>query len=168
MTRNRPLIGAVSGMLMLGLAVSAAAQTAVVARISSIEGQVLVNQGHGFRPAQVGMALHAGDRVISPRDGQALVTYAAGCATPLEAGSITTIDQSQACQPRLIKARMQASGAGVGPAATAAGAGGFGEWLTEPVVIGGVSISKGLAALLLLGGGVGTAAAAGAFNPASP
>ena len=178
MGRIKSVLSVACCLLMAGVGVSSRAETGVIARISSVNGQVLVNQGHGFRPARSGLLLREGDRLISMHGGQALISYAAGCAKPLDAGSLLTINGAKACQPLLIKASTNTvldtqllPGIFGGLGGAGGGAAGGGGLLSGAVTIGGVTISKTLAVLLLTGatgGAVGGAALDGAFTPASP
>lgn len=58
---------------------------------------VLVNQGHGFRPATSGMILHPGDRVLVTLNGGAGLNWSGGCGVALSGGSMATISTVTPC-----------------------------------------------------------------------
>lgn len=68
-----------------------------VATISAQEGTVLVNQGEEFATAAEGQALQAGDRVMLMEGAVATLTFADGCALPLEAGSLVEVPAVSTC-----------------------------------------------------------------------
>jgi hypothetical protein len=65
--------------------------------LSQVSGGVLVNQGHGFRPATPGMTLHPGDRVLVTLNGGAGLNWSGGCGVALGAGSMATISNATPC-----------------------------------------------------------------------
>ena len=68
-----------------------------VATLSAQEGTVLVNQGEEFATAAEGQALQAGDRVMLMEGASATLTFADGCALPLEAGSLLEVPAVSTC-----------------------------------------------------------------------
>lgn len=75
----------------LALGVAGVAQADPVAMLYNVQGKVLVNQGQKFVPAQSGMALNIGDRLMVMSDSSAKVEYGSGCSTPLASNSTITI-----------------------------------------------------------------------------
>ena len=78
----------------IGLALvagSAAAKDAATARLSAVQGSVMVNQGSGFVPASDKTVLHAGDRLMSLKGGKAHILFANGCDVALSGGAAATI-----------------------------------------------------------------------------
>jgi hypothetical protein len=80
----------------LGIATSAFAGDGAVS-LSRVSGDVLVNQGHGFRPATAGMVLHPGDRVLVTPNGGAGLNWSGGCGVKLGGGSLATISGATPC-----------------------------------------------------------------------
>lgn len=68
-----------------------------VATLTTQEGTVLVNQGEEFTTAAEGQALQAGDRVMLMEGASATLTFADGCALPLEAGSLLEVPAVSTC-----------------------------------------------------------------------
>jgi hypothetical protein len=66
--------------------------------ISKVSGGVLVNQGHGFKPATPGMVLRPGDRVLVTLNGRAGLNFSGGCGVSLAGGSMATISKAVPCQ----------------------------------------------------------------------
>ena len=92
MTRWMP---AAAALATLALATSAFAGDGV--SLSKVSGDVLVNQGHGFRPATSGMTLHPGDRVLVTLNGAAGLNWSGGCGVALGGGSMATISGATPC-----------------------------------------------------------------------
>lgn len=63
-----------------------------------MEGLVLVNQGETYMPAQSGMSLNLGARVLAMEDGSAVVTQADGCVTRLDPNSLFILKSPSVCQ----------------------------------------------------------------------
>jgi hypothetical protein len=64
------------------------------ARLASVDGLVLVNQGAGFTPVTNATVLHAGDRLLSLKGAHARLIYANGCAVSLNANAMVTVAAS--------------------------------------------------------------------------
>ncbi|ODS63001.1 MAG: hypothetical protein ABS41_07460 [Arenimonas sp. SCN 70-307] len=79
------------------LLASSALASEPVATLSAQEGTVLVNQGEEFATAAEGQALQAGDRVMLMEGASATLTFADGCALPLEAGSLLEVPAVSTC-----------------------------------------------------------------------
>jgi hypothetical protein len=154
---------AVIGSLLAGQALAAAP----AARLASVDGPVLVNQGAGFTPVTDATVLHPGDRLLSLRGAHAYLIYANGCAVSLKANAMLTVADmahgasckvaaSQVADTDFTGDQAQAA-AGAAAAGGGAGAGAAGvAGLSTLAVAGGVA---GAAAV-----GVGVAAATGAIG----
>lgn len=77
------------------LGFSSQAMAGQTARLSSVQGSVLVNQNGRYTPVTSSTVLRSGDRLMA-MNGDAKLTYADGCAVNVSARSMTTIG-SQAC-----------------------------------------------------------------------
>ena len=88
---------AAAAIATLALATSAFAGDGSVS-LSKVSGGVLVNQGHGFRPATPGMNfLHPGDRVLVTVNGAAGLNWSGGCGVALSGGSLAPISGATPC-----------------------------------------------------------------------
>ena len=74
-----------------------AADTAVNARLTQLQGTVLMNQGQKFVPAKLDTELSTGDRVLALKTGLATVTFPDGCAVLIKPGKLTTIGPQSPC-----------------------------------------------------------------------
>lgn len=63
-----------------------------------MQGLVLVNQGETYMPAQSGMSLNLGARVLAMEEGSAVVTQADGCVTRLDPNSLFILKSPSVCQ----------------------------------------------------------------------
>jgi hypothetical protein len=86
---------ALCGSLTL-VATQTVAQTAA-ARLTSVDGPVMVNQGAGFTPLTDKTVLKAGDRVLSLKGAHARLVYANGCAVPLKGAALLTVNPGAGC-----------------------------------------------------------------------
>ena len=107
--------------LLLGLGVGLDAQAAEpVAKLTQMEGKVLVNKGKIFTQAQAGMPLERGYRILIPAGGSAQVVYKDGCVLPLGPNSLLTIEGKNQCSEGAIVAQLnpgvRLAQAGGGPA----------------------------------------------------
>jgi hypothetical protein len=89
----RLLINAVV-VAAVAVPVSAYAASAPVALLTQIRGVVLVDAGEGFAPASEDVRLKLGDRVMVTKDGQAVLSYGGDCSFPLQAPSMTTVEET--------------------------------------------------------------------------
>ena len=85
---------AISALAVTLVASSALAQDVVSARLSSVEGAVMVNHGSGFVPATSQTVLHAGDRVVSMKSGKVHLVYANGCSLAIGGGALATVGKT--------------------------------------------------------------------------
>ena len=79
------------------LLASSAIAAEPVATLGDQTGTVLVNQGEEFTTATENQALQAGDRVMLMEGASATLTFADGCALPLEAGSLLEVPAVSTC-----------------------------------------------------------------------
>ena len=100
-----------------------------VATLSATQGNILVNQGSQFVPADPGIALVPGDRVLAPAGANAELTFTAdGCKASVLSGTMVTVPSTSTCKGGTLlvqntnPALTGALGAGT---ATAAGTGAF-------------------------------------------
>ena len=87
----------ISAFIAASLLAGSAFAADSVGTLSSQEGTVLVNQGEEFTTADADQALKAGDRVMLMEGATAEITFADGCALPLEAGSLVDIPAVSPC-----------------------------------------------------------------------
>lgn len=69
----------------------------VVASIGDINGRVMVYDGQKYGAAQPGMALEAGDRVITLKDASVNVNFAKGCVARLDSNAALAISGAEVC-----------------------------------------------------------------------
>jgi hypothetical protein len=112
------------------------------ARISDIDGKVLVNRGEGFELLRQSVSLKVGDRIFVKKGGSATVRYlASDCEVMLSELSMTTIDEKGPC-----------TGAGGGGGLSSI----FGTVVApaqgepDPTTTGALLVAGGAAAALLL------------------
>ena len=124
-----------AGLAFAFTAATAAANTdaGTNATLSNVNGNVSVNQGKEFVPAQVGMHLNAGDRVMVPDNGLASIMFDDGCRFDIAAGKIVTVPAKSACGGD--KVAQQGAGQGGGGAAIGDGhRSNTGVWIMVGVV----------------------------------
>ena len=89
----------VSILLATALVGASVAQAAAnFAEIGSIQGKVLVNQGHGFVALADGAALKAGDRVLVGKESGVVIAYANGCSVAVDEPKVLTIAKVAPCK----------------------------------------------------------------------
>ncbi len=154
---------AIIASLMAGQAFAASP----TARLTSVDGPVLVNQGAGFAPLTESTVLHPGDRLLSLRGAHAHLIYANGCAVALKANAMLTVaDMAHGASCKAAAAQVadtdftgdQAQAAGAAAAASGASAGAAGGLST--LAVAGITAGA-------VGAGVGVAAATGAIGGTS-
>ncbi len=158
-------ISALAAGLCVAAEVSAAHATApaadapILATLSNVNGEVLVNRGQGFRPAAPGMALRPGDRILVTARGRARLSYTGGCGVSLGAGSMATVTKLAPCKVGLRQARILAIAQNDSTAPPPPGAA-----ATTPF-----GLSPGVLSLLTVGVfTLGAAGVSGAFESSSP
>jgi hypothetical protein len=67
-----------------------------VASIADMKGKVLVNAGSGFVPAEAGMALSAGDKILVGKDSFASIAYPE-CTIAVEKPGVTSVVSAPVC-----------------------------------------------------------------------
>lgn len=82
-------LAAVSAMLLPSLAQAAT--------LRSIQGDVRVNQGEGFKSAKGTVALKVGDTVMASPGSQAQISYADGCLVAIDAGIVASVTARSPC-----------------------------------------------------------------------
>ena len=93
-------------VLLSGLALSAGAAEPV-AVLQQLQGTVFVSQGSAMVPAQEGMPLQAGYRVVAVAGGQVEVAYPDGCVAALPENSLLAVKGTDQC--RLGQAQVRAT-----------------------------------------------------------
>lgn len=85
-------------LIALGFGCSLLAATAApAATIQPVQGQVSINQGQGFQPANGVTEAKEGDSLIVSPGGSATVSYADGCKVGLQPGAVMVIAALSPC-----------------------------------------------------------------------
>jgi hypothetical protein len=92
MGKRRPLFSAVA----IGCAVLVASPS-WAAVVEPGQGNLSINQGHGFKPVKKPINSRVGDSVMVGPGGAATVTYDDGCKVNVEPGAVTTIARLSPC-----------------------------------------------------------------------
>jgi hypothetical protein len=87
-----------AGLFALAATAAYADQPIQLASLSSVDGKILVNQGHGYVAAKPGMMLSDGDRVIALDGSSAAVVYSDGCVTQVRENNILAMNQAAGCK----------------------------------------------------------------------
>jgi hypothetical protein len=130
------VLAGLAGLAFAFTAATAAANTdaGTNATLSNVNGNVSVNQGKEFVPAQMGMHLNAGDRVMVPDNGSASIMFDDGCRFDLAEGKIVTVPAKSACGGAKV-AQQGVAGQGGGGAAIGDGhRSNTGVWIMVGVV----------------------------------
>ena len=72
----------------------------LAATVTSEQGEVLVNQGAGYKPVTQPTEVAPGDQVIAKPRSSGRVVFSDGCAVKVEPGSVLTITPQSPCEPR--------------------------------------------------------------------
>lgn len=122
-----------TAILGLGVAFNAAAQTPNPnATLTEFEGQVSVNQGKEFVPAEAGMRLKPGDRIMVKEGGEVTLTFDDECRLEIEENKLVTIpDRSTCAGATLVEQGLQPQG---GEAIGSTGRGNGGVWAMVGIV----------------------------------
>jgi hypothetical protein len=144
---------ALAGVFALAATAAYAGPNVQLASLASVDGKILVNQGHGYVAAKPGMMLSDGDRVIALDGASAAVVYADGCVTKLKENNVLAMSQAAGCKEQPLgtgqAAPIQVAQAIGGPAQSlhvtqapiggdsAGGGGVVGGPVYVPVLIGG-------------------------------
>lgn len=89
----------------------------VVAKLSQIQGNVMVNQGVSFSAAKAGMELKTGAKVVTTKDASVAIVYNNGCIKQVKPNSILSVGPASECTSNQIKERVYVAEA-VGETAT--------------------------------------------------
>ena len=84
---------------VVGLVVAMCAFGAHAASLSSVRGQVLVNSGKGFEPADENRPLKAGDSVVAEPNSSAQIVYDGCLVVNVEPGSVVLVAESGESAP---------------------------------------------------------------------
>jgi hypothetical protein len=122
-----------AAILGLGVAFNAAAQTPDPnATLTEFEGKVSVNQGKEFVPAQAGMRLKPGDRIMVQEDSEVTLTFDDECRLEIEENKLVTVpDRSTCAGATLVEQGLQPRG---GEAIGSTGRGNGGVWAMVGIV----------------------------------
>jgi hypothetical protein len=77
------------------------------ARLTEVEGNVLVNKGEGFWEVNGATAVSAGDRVLVRGKGAAKIDYGNGCVKKISANQSTVVTSKPVCDPAPVVAQKQ-------------------------------------------------------------
>lgn len=138
------------------------ASGAQAARLTDIEGTVLVNTGEGFREVVGKAVVSAGDRVLVRGKGGARIDYGAGCVTKVQANQTVVI----AAEPTCPAARPTVSLKETAPVKEVPAPPPFNDGLAEQriLIVGGLVVVGSAAAAIV---SKGEANKAGSSGPAS-
>jgi hypothetical protein len=88
-------------MIRTFVAVAALAASGTVfaasASITSASAGVMVNQGNGFSPAQVGQLVNTGDRILVPAGASSSISFDDGCSLQLPSDALVTVPATSTC-----------------------------------------------------------------------
>lgn len=115
-----------------------------VARLKSVDGNVLVSEEAGLASARTDARLAEGSRVITTANAEAVVVYDDGCEIRLKPNQRLEIDTSRPCKARVVQAQTilaEPGGAATLSGAVLAGSVGIGS------IAGGLAGLAGMAAL---------------------
>ena len=74
-----------------------ASSTAQATMVQPVSGQVMINQGQGYKTIKNPIELKTGDQVIVNPGGFAKVNYTDGCSIPVQPGAVATIGAQSPC-----------------------------------------------------------------------
>ena len=80
--------------IAFGFPMPALAAPEVSAVLTQIQGTVLVDAGEGFAAVSEDVRLKLGDRVLVTKEGGAILSYGANCSLPLQAPSMTVVEET--------------------------------------------------------------------------
>ena len=86
---------------------------ALAATVDSLQGQVSINRGDGFRRVTGPTQANIGDSVMVSPNGRARVVYPDGCAVNVDPGVVVTIAAQSPC-----KAQIEGNRFSIGPGGT--------------------------------------------------
>jgi hypothetical protein len=128
------------------------------ARLTEVEGNVLVNKGDGFWEVNNATPVSAGDRVLVRGKGTAKIDYGNGCVKKISANQTTVVTSKPVCDPAPVAAQKQpVAKAAVSLKETPAAAAAIGTGVPDNhlAIFGGVMAAATGAVLLASQGGDG-------------
>lgn len=127
---RRSLRAGAAAVLMLGSVGSA--QAAIVQVVS---GEILVNEGAGYKQAPSDRPVKAGDQVMVKGDGKARIIYSNGCFVEVPRGVVRVVLTEDQCQ--------------VGNSVSNTTTSGFAGPTTSQILIGGAVVGGAVVGVLL-------------------
>jgi hypothetical protein len=127
----------------------AMASAAHAATLEVAQGEVLLSQGTGYETLKTSMELSTGDTVIAQPGSVARITFADGCSTSLNVGTVFRIGKLSPCAPH--SAGEGASGVTNAPGGYAEG----GQVNYTPYILGAAGIGGIVAIAVSASGGRG-------------
>lgn len=93
--------------MLLGFSTGASAEpSAPVAKLSQIEGQVMVNMGTTYVIASPGMEVQVGAKLVTAKGSSVTVTYSDGCIKRVKENTMVTVSSLTECTAGLINERV--------------------------------------------------------------
>jgi hypothetical protein len=83
------------------------AESLPFAKLTSVKGAVLANQGKKFLRVQAGTGLFAGDRILALKDAHATIEFADGCALGVDPGKVVVIESQSPCKNEMAATQTQ-------------------------------------------------------------
>jgi hypothetical protein len=80
------------------LAAFLVSSAASAATVETVEGQVSLNRGDGYRPIAVVAAAKSGDLVMASPGGSGKIVYADGCAVEVKPGTVIAVQSQSPCK----------------------------------------------------------------------
>ena len=77
---------------------ASASASAIAATVIVLEGQVLINRGHGYHMIQGTTEAGVGDTIVANPGGAAQIVYANGCTKEVLPQSVVTISRHSPCR----------------------------------------------------------------------
>lgn len=163
-------------VVALGMGSALAAQPVPVATLADISGNVMVDSGNGFVPAQNGGALAAGDRVLVGRNSSAQIAYsaAATCTYALKTRGVVNVSAecpaSESGVVGSVTQKNQKKTVGSAPVITGGSAAATPAAAATGLVAGlpAGAIAAGVVGTVALGTVIAVAASDSGGSPASP
>lgn len=141
---------------VLGAALLSCSVGAHAATLEAISGEVMVNNGSGYRFVSGVLELKPGDMVIANIGGSAELSYGGGCMVMVAAGSVVTVSEFWPCTTAQVTQPGQAAQPGVPGAAGQGGtqptAPAFGGITPGAMAIGAIAVGGAIAATSMMGG----------------
>jgi hypothetical protein len=81
-----------SASLLTSPSLVIADQPIVIAKLTNLNGSVMVNDGVRYQPAKPGQVLPIGAKVMVPQGSKANLVFSNGCVKPIQQNSILTIN----------------------------------------------------------------------------